>query len=113
MKRDLDNIQVIIDYCERIIETINRLDEEDFLESYVLQSSCAFSILQIGEAVKRLSMGFAEQHPEVSWNKIAKFRDVLAHRYSGIDLPTVWTISSKLVPELLTQCLAIMKKENP
>jgi uncharacterized protein with HEPN domain len=113
MRRDIGNIRVIVEYCERVEKIVDRLDEEDFLESYMIQSSCAFSVLQIGEAVKRLSLGFAEQHPEVSWNKIARFRDVLAHRYGNIDLPALWTISSKLIPELMKQCIAILEKGGP
>jgi uncharacterized protein with HEPN domain len=111
MRRDNSNIRIIIEYCERVEAAISQLDEEDFLGSYLVQSSCAFSILQIGEAVKRLSIGFAEEHPEVSWSSIAKFRDVLAHRYGSIDLSAVWTIASVHIPILKEQCIMIFEKK--
>lgn len=107
-RRDADNVQIIIEYCQRIEDAIQNVDEDDFLNDYVVQSSCAFSTLQIGEAVKRLSIGFSEKHAEVSWNKIARFRDMLAHQYGNIDLSTVWDISSRLVPELKTYCEEIL-----
>jgi len=110
-KYDLESIRIIVEYCERVEEAIIGLDEEDFIENYIVQSSCAFSILQIGEAVKRLSLGFAEQHPEINWSKIAKFRDILAHQYNKIDLSAVWTISSELVPELRSQCIEIIENK--
>lgn len=49
IKRDISDIKTIIEYCDRIDEVMEELgrDEEDFLDSYTLQSSCAFSLIQI------------------------------------------------------------------
>jgi uncharacterized protein with HEPN domain len=35
----------------------------------------------MGEAVKRLSAEFQNQHPEVPWRDIAGMRDILTHYY--------------------------------
>ncbi|MDD3694797.1 MAG: DUF86 domain-containing protein [Lentisphaeria bacterium] len=52
-----------------------------------------FSI--IGEAVKNLSVGLREKYPHIQWSNMARFRDVLAHHYFGVDLDAVWQISKK------------------
>ena len=56
MKRDLKDVEAIIEYCYRVDRAMTEFgrDEEDFLDNYVLQSSCAFSLIQIGECVKSL-----------------------------------------------------------
>ena len=65
-------------------------DEEIFLGNVQFQNSCAFSMIQIGERVKRLSSDFIVKYPAVEWRDIAKFRDVLSHNYEGVNLRIVW-----------------------
>ena len=111
-KRDVRDIEAIIQYCERIDETLVSLgrDEDDFLEDYVLQSSCAFSLIQIGEAVKDLSKrGISDRYPDIEWSSIARFRDIIVHHYGKIDLHVVWKTAVHLVPELKAQCEIILK----
>ena len=41
-----------------------------------------------------------DQHPEVDWTSIAAFRNVVVHDYLGIDLPRVWDIVERDLPDL-------------
>lgn len=41
-----------------------------------------------------------KSHPEVSWQAIAGFRNVLVHDYLGIKLPRIWEIIEKDLPTL-------------
>lgn len=112
-KRDLKDIETIMEYCDRISKVLSEFgsDEEDFLENYALQSSCAFSLIQIGESVKNLlRCGFDQKYQDIEWSKIAKFRDVIVHHYGKIDLHIVWKTSVHLVPELRIQCGIILEK---
>jgi uncharacterized protein with HEPN domain len=53
------------------------------------QSAILYQIAIVGEAIKRLSRDFREQHPEALWDDIAGMRDVVAHQYDRIDLDIV------------------------
>ena len=55
MKHDIENIGVILEYCDGILATRDLYgdDIEDFIENLQYQWSTAFGILQIGEAVKK------------------------------------------------------------
>jgi len=112
-KRDLKDIETIIDYCGKIdmvMEEFGR-DEESFHDNYALQSSCAFSLIQIGESVKNLlKRGFGEKYPAVEWKQIARFRDVIVHHYGKTDISIVWKTSAYLVPELKSECEFIHKR---
>jgi uncharacterized protein with HEPN domain len=79
-------------------------DEEDFLDSHVFQSSCAFYILQIGETAKRLSAEFIIDNPCADWSYVAKLRDVIAHQYGVVDLHILWETSIKDIPQLKIIC---------
>lgn len=72
-----------------------------FLEDYKTQSAVLHQLMVIGEAVKRLSVEFRDDHPVVPWSLIAGMRDKLIHGYDIVDLDEVWRTAEVDVPELL------------
>lgn len=109
MKRDIDVLKDIIEYCDIVYEAVEMfgLDDEDFLENKVYQTSTAFSILQIGELVKRLSPELREEFGEVAWKKIAGMRDMMVHQYHNVIPEKQWKTIIERIPELKTSCLEI------
>lgn len=57
----------------------------------------------IGEAANQLPVFFCEQHPHIQWRRMADFRNVLIHKYFGVDLQLVWEITQYNLPELKQQ----------
>ncbi len=55
----------------------------------------------MGEAVRRLSPAFREQHPVLPWPLMAGMRDHLIHGYDAVDLEEVWNTANYDVPEVL------------
>ena len=55
--RSLEGAKTIVKFCNTINLAMEHFgsDEEDFLENELYQSSCGFALIQIGEAVKRIS----------------------------------------------------------
>ena len=84
------------------------LDKEDFLQDLKTQSAVLHQLLVMGEAVKRLSMEFREQHPHIPWKLMAGMRDVLIHGYDIVDLNEVWKTVEIDVPQLLPQLEALL-----
>ena len=99
MKHDLENIDAILEYCDGILATRDLYgdDIEDFMESLQYQWSTAFGILQIGEAVKRLSSEFLERYKDVPWSEITGMRDLVKQ----------WNTIRKDIPALRERCLRI------
>ena len=63
----------------------------DFLRAARLaQAAVLHELLVLGEAAKRLSAAFREEHPDVPWKAIAGMRDRLLHGYDDVDLDLVW-----------------------
>jgi uncharacterized protein with HEPN domain len=54
----------------------------------------------IGEMVNKLFDDFKIVHPELEWNKIKGFRNIVAHDYFGIDAEEVWQIVKNKIPDL-------------
>ena len=57
----------------------------------------------IGEAAKNLPESFKNEHPEIPWKKIIGTRDLMIHRYFGVDLDAVWNIIKNDLPKLKNQ----------
>lgn len=53
----------------------------------------------IGEIIIRLDKDFKESSPQIPWQKIKDFRNVIAHDYFGIDADEIWDIiNNRLIP---------------
>lgn len=66
------------------------LDRAQLASDLRTQSAILYQVAIMGEATKRLSREFREQHPESPWDDIAGMRDVVSHQYDRIDLDIVW-----------------------
>ena len=63
----------------------------------------------IGEAVKAVPEAIRSQHPEADWKKMAGLRDLLIHRYFGINVEIVWDIIQNKLPALEEQIRRFLK----
>ena len=111
-KRDLDCLQTIIKYCDDIeyLTQIHGSDEEDFNDNISLQYGCVFSLIQIGEYVKRLSSELKNNYPNVNWKYAAGMRDFVVHNYADVNVSRIRTTSLNEIPLFKNDCLNILGK---
>jgi uncharacterized protein with HEPN domain len=55
----------------------------------------------IGEAINRLSAAYKNEHPEIEWKKIVRFRNFLIHEYFSVDIAIVLNIIEEKLPQLI------------
>ncbi len=79
------------------------LDKAGFLTDLKTQAATLHELLVLGEATKRLSAGFRDEHPDVPWKAIAGMRDRLLHGYGDVDLDLVWKTLDEDVPALIAR----------
>ncbi|MDI9633235.1 MAG: DUF86 domain-containing protein [Methanolinea sp.] len=100
-------------YLIHILERIRRVEEytrggrEVFSSSPMVQDAVVRNLEVIGEAVKNISPRLKDAHPEIPWRRIAGLRDLLIHRYMGVDLEEVWNIVVKDLPDLKERLVAL------
>jgi len=78
-----------------IREAIERIEkyatsQEILKQSELVQTWTIYYLQVIGEAARSLSDDFRNRHPDITWSDIIGMRNVLAHRYFGIDVGLVW-----------------------
>lgn len=52
--------------------------------------------------MKRLSLEFRNENPDIPWKLIAGMRDHLIHAYDTVDLEEVWRTATVDIPALLS-----------
>ena len=65
----------------------------------------------IGEAARHVDDPFVAAHPEVAWNQIRGFRNILAHEYFGVDVPILWQAVETDVPRLIDVVSLLLAQE--
>ena len=91
-------------YLAQIFECIERIEEftaagqAEFLSNRMMQDAVIRNFQVIGEAAKRLTPEFRDQHATIPWKQMAAFRDVLTHDYVNVDLMQVWGVIERELP---------------
>jgi len=82
----------LIDILKAIekIEVHIQSGKQEFFENETVQDATLFRLQTIGEAVNQLPQELKERYPDIRWQDIVGFRNILAHRYWRIDFNLVW-----------------------
>jgi uncharacterized protein with HEPN domain len=99
--RDSASILDIAKSARLVLAFTHEMSQKEFEADLKTQSAVLYQIAILGEAVKRLSESFRNQHPEIPWREVAGMRDKLIHDYEGVDTQRVWLTIQTSIPELL------------
>ena len=105
-------------YLHHILECTTRIERntnqgrDQFMESHTLQDAVMRNLQVIAESTQRLSDKIKSSQPEIEWDRISAFRNVIVHDYLGVDLNVIWQITQRDIPEL-KQAVLSMLKSNP
>jgi uncharacterized protein with HEPN domain len=63
----------------------------------------AHLIQTIGEAARRVSIGYQHAHPEIPGALVIGIRHKVVHDYMHVDIDIVWGVATKDLPPLIAQ----------
>jgi uncharacterized protein with HEPN domain len=101
----LRDILAAIDHIDQYaVQGPSRFQADELIQAWFLRH-----LQIIGEACRSLSESLKNSHPAVPWSKIIGMRHILVHDYFDIDLPLVWNVVARELPQLRQQVTAILK----
>ena len=102
----------ILDSGGAILEFVKGLSFVEFRDDRKTYSAVIREFEIIGEAVGKLPGELKQGRPEVEWQDIKDFRNLLTLEYFGVDLEIVWKIIEEDLPILMDAIGQIMRTEN-
>jgi uncharacterized protein with HEPN domain len=101
MQSDQESLIDIANAIRRILRYTSGISKLELEINDEKLSAILYQITIIGEATKRLSQEFRQQHPEIPWREMAGMRDVIVHEYDQLDFDVVWDVVENKSSELL------------
>lgn len=105
-------LQKIISYIGDAIRYIDGVTFEQFMADKKTISACAFTVSQIGELAKDISINTQEKYSDIPWKSIRGMRNKIVHDYENIDLAVLWGTIVKSLPQLMNQIDGILYHET-
>ncbi len=93
--------RIYIDHILECMEWITRYTAEGrdaFFSDRKTQSAALRELQTLAESTQRVSDELKKAHPEIPWESISGFRNVLVHDYLGIKPERIWEIIERDLP---------------
>ena len=108
-------LEDMIGAIAKIENYIDGLEYEEFSANDMVKDAVMRNLEIIGEASRNIPQKVREGHGEISWSKMVGLRNIVAHKYFGVDLEIVWKIITENLPEakpLVEKLLEQAKEEE-
>lgn len=86
---------------EKIQRYVANMSYHEFISSEVVVDAVVRNLEVIGEAGSNIPDEVQKAHPDVPWKKMRSMRNILSHRYFGIDFEIIWKTINESLPGLL------------
>jgi uncharacterized protein with HEPN domain len=91
-------VKDIRESIEAIFQYVQGISFEVFSNDRMRYSAVVREFEIIGEAVGKQPDSLKVEHPQVAWQDIKDFRNLLIHEYFGVDLEIVWNVVCNDLP---------------
>jgi uncharacterized protein with HEPN domain len=67
----------------------------------------------LGEAARKVSSRFRDEHPEIPWKEIVGLRNVITHEYGKVNYTVIYRIARERIPQLITLLKPLIPAHPP
>jgi uncharacterized protein with HEPN domain len=99
MRRDSERLKDILEAIKNIEKYASR-GKKVFERDELIQVWIIHHLQIIGEAASAMSQNFIADYPEIPWQDMSDFRNILVHEYFRVDTEIVWNVITKELPDL-------------
>jgi len=99
--RDAGYLWDMLDSAKTINNFVSSVSFNQYKQDRQLQLAVERALEIIGEAARRISKVFQDEHSDIPWQNIIAQRNVLAHEYGEIKQELIWKVATVRIPELI------------
>lgn len=107
MRSDLERLKDIQEGIAKI-EKYTVRGQSVFFEDELVQTWVLFHLQTIGEAARAISDNLKNRFPEVPWQDIIDFGNLIVYEYFRVNFRVVWQIVENNLPSLKVQIESIL-----
>ena len=89
--------------AEATLRHVSGKSRDDYEQDELIRHAVERSIEIVGEAARRISKKFRDEHLEIPWRAVMATRNILVHDYDDVDNDIVWRIVTDHIPVLISQ----------
>jgi uncharacterized protein with HEPN domain len=113
MPRDYSHsLMDIMNAINKIRSYTEEMTKEAFLTDLRTQDAVIRNLEIVGEAANTIPEEFRLKIPDIEWRKIAGLRDILIHRYFGVDLDIIWDIVENKLDDVARSILPLLPVDD-
>ena len=101
-------IQHMIDNANKAIDFVKNINRENFDSDEKLRLALTHLLQIIGEAARRVSPEFHDNHPQIPWKEIVGMRSKVVHDYLNVDEDIIWQTIKQDLPPLVSELEQIL-----
>lgn len=105
-ERDPAHLWDMIEAARAIVEFTENLTLEEFQSTGMDRQMTRLAVEReleiLGEAARRVSTRFRNEHPEIPWKEIVGLRNVISHQYDKVNYAEIYGVVRQRIPGLIT-----------
>lgn len=105
-ERDPANLWDMLEAARAVVDFTENLALEEFLaagrDRQIMRLAVERKLEILGEAARRVSSRFRDEHAEIPWKELVGLRNVISHEYDKVNYPEIYRIVRERVPDLIT-----------
>jgi uncharacterized protein with HEPN domain len=105
-------IEDILLSLDKIARYVAEMDYQTFRTDDKTVDAVERNLQIIGEAAANLPEWLQTRYPDVPWHQMRGLRNILVHRYFGVDLSIIWQTLQEDLPPLVPQLQHVLKQEK-
>jgi uncharacterized protein with HEPN domain len=99
MRNDDERLKDILEAINKIEKYANK-GREFYEQDELIQVWIIHHLQIIGEASAAMSQKLVEDNPEIPWQDMSDFRNILVHEYFRVDPKIIWSVVTRELPIL-------------
>ena len=103
-ERDPAYLWDMVEACRAVMEFTEDVTLEEFLaagrDGEMRRLAVERELEILGEAARRVSDHFREEHPDVPWRELVGLRNVISHQYDKVSYAGIYRMLKEQIPNL-------------